>query len=137
MEPAATDNPIELARNRLLVPTGLEDSHLDAALGKLLTGGVDFADIYFQFVRNESWSLEDGMVTEGSHSIDQGVGVRAMAGDKTGFAYSDETHGAGAHVCSGRGKCNCAFRPDRSDAGVAGAFRSGFVSAAGPAHHTE
>jgi TldD protein len=84
------ENPIDIARNCLLVPTGLEDRHLDEALGKLLTGGVDAADLYFQFVRHESWSLEDGMVKEGSHSIDQGVGVRAMAGDKTGFAYSDE-----------------------------------------------
>jgi TldD protein len=90
MTGSATGNPIELARNFLLAPTGLEDRHLDDALGKMLTGGVDSADIYFQFVRNEAWSLEDGRVKEGSHSIDQGVGVRAMAGDKTGFAYSDE-----------------------------------------------
>jgi len=90
MDSIKTDNPIEIARSRLLVPTGLEDRHLDEALGRLLTGGVDAADIYFQYVRNESWSLEDGVVKEGSHSIDQGVGVRAMSGDKTGFAYSDE-----------------------------------------------
>jgi len=90
MDSTKTDNPIEIARSRLLLPTGLEDSHLDEALGRLLTGGVDAADIYFQYVRHESWSLEDGIVKEGSHSIDQGVGVRAMSGDKTGFAYSDE-----------------------------------------------
>ena len=83
-------NPLDLARNRLLVPAGLDDRHLDEALGRMLTGGVDAAELYFQFVRHESWSLEDGMVKEGSHSIDQGVGVRAMSGDKTGFAYSDE-----------------------------------------------
>ena len=85
-----TYDSLEIARNQLLVPTGLEDGHLDEALGRLLTGGVDAADLYFQYVRNESWSLEDGIVKEGSHNIDQGVGVRAMAGDKTGFAYSDE-----------------------------------------------
>jgi TldD protein len=90
MDSINTENPLEIARNRLFVPAGLEDSHLDEALGRLLTGGVDAADIYFQYVRHESWSLEDGMVKEGSHSIDQGVGVRAMSGDKTGFAYSDE-----------------------------------------------
>ncbi|MCP4002444.1 MAG: metalloprotease TldD [Gammaproteobacteria bacterium] len=84
------ESPIAIARHCLLMPTGLEDRHLDEALGQLLTGGVDAADLYFQYVRNESWSLEDGIVKEGSHSIDQGVGVRAMAGDKTGFAYSDE-----------------------------------------------
>ena len=51
---------------------------------------VDYADIYFQLTREESWALEDGIVKDGAHSIDQGVGVRALAGEKTGFAYSDE-----------------------------------------------
>ena len=90
MDHSNTSNPLDLARNRLLVPAGLDDRHLDEALGRMLTGGVDAAELYFQFVRHESWSLEDGMVKEGSHSIDQGVGVRAISGDKTGFAYSDE-----------------------------------------------
>ncbi|MEC9375698.1 MAG: metalloprotease TldD [Pseudomonadota bacterium] len=81
---------IQIARQRLLEPTGIDESHLDMALGRLLRGNVDTADIYFQSIRNESWSLEDGVVKEGSHSIDQGVGVRAIAGEKTGFAYSDE-----------------------------------------------
>ena len=87
-----TSNPIELARTGILQPAGLEDRHLDDALGLMLKGGVDAAELYFQFTRNESWSLEDGIVKEGSHSIDQGVGVRAMAGEKTGFAYSDELY---------------------------------------------
>ena len=90
MEQNTTANNLDIARNRLLLPTGLEDRHLDEALGRLLTGGVDAADIYFQSVRHESWSLEDGIVKEGSYSVDQGVGVRAVSGDKTGFAYSDE-----------------------------------------------
>src|SRR5688572_32006726 len=51
---------------------------------------VDYADLYFQLVREESWVLEDGIVKDGSHSIEQGVGVRALSGEKTGFAYSDE-----------------------------------------------
>ncbi len=51
---------------------------------------VDYADLYFQLSREESWALEDGIVKEGSASIEQGVGVRALAGEKTGFAYSDE-----------------------------------------------
>jgi TldD protein len=87
---ANNPNPIDTARSSLLVPAGLDDRHLDEALGRMLRGGVDHADLYFQFTRQESWSLEDGIVKEGSHSIDQGVGVRAMAGEKTGFAYSDE-----------------------------------------------
>ena len=51
---------------------------------------IDSADLYFQVSREESWALEDGIVKEGSASIEQGVGVRAIAGEKTGFAYSDE-----------------------------------------------
>ncbi len=83
-------NPIQIARQSLLVPAGLEDLHLDRALNALMQNGVDSADLYFQMTRHESWSLEDGIVKEGSYNLDQGVGVRAMAGEKTGFAYSDE-----------------------------------------------
>jgi TldD protein len=84
------NNPVEVARQRLLTPTGLADTDLDRALNALMRNGVDHADLYFQVTRQESWSLEDGIVKEGSYSLDQGVGVRAMAGEKTGFAYSDE-----------------------------------------------
>ena len=83
-------NAVEIARRSLLAPTGMDDRDLDRALRTLLRGGVDAADLYFQVSRHESWTLEDGIVKEGSHSIEQGVGVRAMSGDKTGFAYSDE-----------------------------------------------
>jgi TldD protein len=56
----------------------------------MMQGGVDYADLYFQVSRNESWTLEDGIIREGSFNLDQGVGVRANSGEKTGFAYSDE-----------------------------------------------
>jgi TldD protein len=85
-----THSPIEVARQRLLAPTGLADGDLDRALNALMRNGVDNADLYFQVTRHESWSLEDRIVKGGSYSLDQGVGVRAMAGEKTGFAYSDE-----------------------------------------------
>jgi TldD protein len=78
------------AQQQLLAPAGLEEHHLQQALGTLMHGNVDSAELYFQSARQESWSLEDGIVREGSHSIDRGVGVRAVAGEKTGFAYSDE-----------------------------------------------
>ncbi|GMW07051.1 MAG: metalloprotease TldD [Gammaproteobacteria bacterium] len=81
---------IEIARRSLFAPGGLENRDLDRALGELLHGGVDAADLYFQVSRHEGWSLEDGIVKDGSHSIEQGVGVRAVSGEKTGFAYSDE-----------------------------------------------
>ncbi len=75
---------------RMLAPAGLDESSLSKTLGSMMRGGVDYADLYFQVSRNESWSLEDGIVREGSFNLDQGVGVRATSGEKTGFAYSDE-----------------------------------------------
>jgi TldD protein len=59
-------------------------------LGDMLSAGVDDADLYFQYTRSEGWSLEEGIVKSGSFSIDQGVGVRAISGEKTAFAYSDD-----------------------------------------------
>ena len=85
-----TDNHLDTAREVLLAPAGLSNADLEKSLGVLMAPGVDSADLYFQSMRHESWSLEDGIVKQGSYSIDQGVGVRAIAGDKTGFAYSDE-----------------------------------------------
>ncbi len=81
---------LSLARDLLLRPAGLDESRIDQALGTVLGAAIDDADIYFQLSRDESWALEDGMVKEGSASIEQGVGVRALAGEKTGFAYSGE-----------------------------------------------
>ena len=81
---------IALAEQRLLRPGGLAASDLDRVFARLMTPAVDHADLYFQHSRSESWMLEDGMVKEGSHSIEQGVGVRALSGEKTGFAYSDD-----------------------------------------------
>jgi TldD protein len=74
----------------MLAPAGLEERHLNTTLGSIVQGGVDYADLYFQVSRQESWTLEDGIIREGSFSLDQGVGVRAVSGEKTGFAYSDE-----------------------------------------------
>jgi TldD protein len=75
---------------RMLAPAGLGEQQLNRTLGGIMTGGVDYADLYFQVSRQESWSLEDSIIREGSFSVDQGVGVRAVSGEKTGFAYSDE-----------------------------------------------
>ena len=79
-----------LARRLILEPAGLDEEHIERALGLVRASAIDAADVYFQFARDESWSLEDGIVKEGSASIEQGVGVRALAGEKTGFAYSHE-----------------------------------------------
>ena len=79
-----------IARDVLLTPFGLDEGKLMKALGSMFAHKVDYADLYFQFTKSEGWSLEEGIVKTGSFSIDQGVGVRAIAGDKTAFAYSDE-----------------------------------------------
>ena len=87
--PAPTSQRFELARVSLLQPFGLTDAHLHAALATIQAHRVDDADLYFQYSRSEGWSLEEGIVKSGSFSIDQGVGVRAVSGEKTAFAYSD------------------------------------------------
>ena len=79
-----------MARDALLSPSGLGEDDLQRVLDQLMGHRIDSADLYFQVNRHESWMLEDGIVREGHHGIDQGVGVRAMSGEKTGFAYSDE-----------------------------------------------
>ena len=81
---------LEIATADLLEPGGLGESELQSILGQLMDRRLDLADMYFQATRFESWALEDGIVKEGSFNIDQGVGVRAVSGEKTGFAYSDE-----------------------------------------------
>jgi len=87
---AATSQRIDIARELLLTPFGLDESHLARALAEIRAHRVDDADLYFQYTRSEGWSLEEGIVKTGSFSIDQGVGVRAVSGEKTAFAYSDD-----------------------------------------------
>ena len=78
------------AKSLLLTPFGLDETHLARALNEIKAHQVDEADLYFQYTRSEGWSLEEGIVKTGSFSIDQGVGVRAVSGEKTAFAYSDD-----------------------------------------------
>ncbi|MDM0076106.1 metalloprotease TldD [Variovorax sp. J2P1-59] len=78
------------AQQLLLTPFGLDETHLSRALAEITAHKVDDADLYFQYTRSEGWSLEEGIVKTGSFSIDQGVGVRAVSGEKTAFAYSDD-----------------------------------------------
>ncbi|MFN9473723.1 metalloprotease TldD [Acidovorax sp.] len=91
---ASTTQRIDVARQLLLAPFGLDESHLARALAEIRTHQVDDADLYFQYTRSEGWSLEEGIVKTGSFSIDQGVGVRAVSGEKTAFAYSDDSSDA-------------------------------------------
>ncbi len=87
---ASTNERLAIAEQLLLSPFGLNRTHLSRALGEIAAFGADDADLYFQYTRSEGWSLEEGIVKTGSFSIDQGVGVRAVSGEKTAFAYSDD-----------------------------------------------
>ncbi|MGH8579569.1 MAG: metalloprotease TldD [Gammaproteobacteria bacterium] len=83
---------LQIARRNILNPLGFDERQLQQALDGMLSRSraIDLAELYFEITRSESWQLEDGIVKEGCHNIDQGVGARAVSAEKTGFAYSDE-----------------------------------------------
>jgi TldD protein len=85
-----TSDLLPSARRDLLAPASLDLNDLSRVLQGLMRPGVDAADLYFQSSLSESWMLEDGIIKTGSHHTEQGVGVRVVSGEKTGFAYSDE-----------------------------------------------
>jgi len=86
----APDLLFRTANSYLLEPNQLETGQLAGVFGAMLDHKLDYADLYFQYTRSEGWSLEEGIVKSGSFNIDQGVGVRAVSGEKTAFAYSDD-----------------------------------------------
>jgi TldD protein len=88
--PAVDGAALGEARRLLLEPADLDDAHLARVFASIHTHEVDFADLYFQYSRLESWSLEEGIVKSGAFSIDRGVGIRAVRGEKQAFAYSDD-----------------------------------------------
>ncbi len=87
-------NFLQQAESVLLTPFGLSEGDLTRTFGNILSHRVDYADLYFQYARSEAWSLDEGIVKSGSFNIDQGVGVRALSGEKTAFAYSDDISAA-------------------------------------------
>ena len=95
-EPTSTDHSLSLtthfdaATEALLAPASLDIANLQNVLGDMMSHKIDYADLYFQYSRSESWGLEESQVKSGNFSIDQGVGVRAVSGEKTAFAYSDD-----------------------------------------------
>ena len=120
-EQAAAEDAFEAARGQLLEPAGLELRDIDRALGALMSRQLDYADIYFQHTRFESWTVDDGIVKDGVHSVDQGMGVRALDGERTGFAYSDEL---------GKAALEDAVRAARGIARVGGGRRCKVATAA-------
>ncbi len=120
-QPLSPD-PLARAQEQLLAPAALDEGGIDRVFGRLLQPGIEFADLYFQAARQEAWVLEDGIVREGSRNVDRGVGVRAISGEKTGFAYCDEiglpalleaSSAAGAVARQGRSRQLGAFRSAR------------------------
>src|SRR5258706_15868033 len=87
---ASPEAAFATANATLLAPYSLDHQALQQVFGQILAHKVDYADLYFQYSRSEGWSLEEGIVKSGSFNIDQGVGVRAVTGEKTAFAYSDD-----------------------------------------------
>ena len=82
---------LSIAQATLLEPTGLSETHLSQIMTKLTNvADSDFADMYFQYSKHESWSLDEGQVKTGSFNIDLGVGLRSVCGEKTAFAYSED-----------------------------------------------
>ncbi len=80
-----------IAQQALFEPTALSDKDLANVMGKLHSiNDCDYADLYFQYQKSESWSLDEGKVKSGNFSIEQGVGLRSVVGDKTAFAYSED-----------------------------------------------
>lgn len=82
--------PLEIAKATLLEPAGLTENDLSDLFAKMMVHKLDMSDIYFQLSSQEAWVLEDGIIKEGNFNIDKGVGIRAVTGEKTGFAYSDD-----------------------------------------------
>ena len=87
---STTTSAYDFAREAFFAPTGLSEQHLEQVFSQLLTKDTTLADLYFQSARYESWGLEEGIIKSGSYSIEQGVGVRSVCGEQTGFAYSGE-----------------------------------------------
>jgi TldD protein len=99
--PASPSPHFEIAEQTLLKPHGLAPHQLERVFGQLFGNHVDYADLYFQYARSEAWSLEEGIVKSGSFNIEQGVGVRAISGEKTAFAYSDDISLAALQAAAG------------------------------------
>ncbi len=99
--PASPVPHFDIAEQVLLKPHGLAPHLLERVFGQLFGNHVDYADLYFQYARSEAWSLEEGIVKSGSFNIEQGVGVRAICGEKTAFAYSDDISLAALQAAAG------------------------------------
>lgn len=81
---------LEIAKKMILEPANIADQQLESVMNQLLGPKIDSGDLYFQSSWSESWVLEDGIIRNGAFSIERGVGARAISGEKTGFAFSED-----------------------------------------------
>ena len=110
----SANDPVAKARTALWDARDVSERDVNGLLGRLATRAIDVGELYFQLAGHESWSLEDGAVKSGAFAVDRGVGVRAISGDKTGFAYVDDGRLAGARRRCRRGPRHRAQRPRRT-----------------------
>jgi TldD protein len=106
-------SPLEIAKATLLSPFGIDEVATHRIFGTILAHRADDADLFFQYNRSEGWTLEEGEVKSGSYSIDQGVGVRVVSGEKTAFAYADDIN---ADALEAAAKVTRAIAADGGDA---------------------
>ncbi|HAG92706.1 MAG TPA: metalloprotease TldD, partial [Gammaproteobacteria bacterium] len=115
----SSEQLLQQAQSTLWLPGALDEPGLVRVMDSMLAKGADFADLYFEKTLSESWSLEDGIVKDGSFNVGGGVGVRALCGEKTGFSYSDQADlasiqraaSAAATVANGKGgRCQAVNR---------------------------
>ena len=98
------DDVTELARENILAASDISMSDLEGTINDMMGNHIDYGEVFLQSIRSESWGLEDGIVKDGSFSVDAGIGVRALSGEKTGFAYSEDILRAGLHRAASAAK---------------------------------
>ncbi len=108
----------DAARESILGASDIGMADLEQTLGNLMTHSIDYGEVYLQAIRSESWGLEDGIVKDGSFSVDAGIGVRALAGEKTGFAYSDDMLRAGLNQAAEAARSIAARGQDRQPVAI-------------------
>ncbi len=108
----------DAARESILGASDIGMADLEQTLGSLMTHSIDYGEVYLQAIRSESWGLEDGIVKDGSFSVDAGIGVRALAGEKTGFAYSDDMLRSGLNQAAEAARSIAARGQDRQPVAI-------------------
>ena len=121
-----------LAQGQLLEGSDISMADLEGALSDMMGNRIDYGEVYLQCVRSESWGLEDGTVKDGSFSVDAGIGVRALSGEKTGFAYAEDILKDGLVSASNAAKSIAKQGSERKVQAFAGAKANALYPAVNP-----